>query len=227
MARRLGARSGPVATAQVSRPYLACRIACLFGAMRCQAETAVTFVARSLCVGETAITFARSKCVFLRHCGRAKVSLVSCVPVNERAKAVAVSFGREIVRPAALCHRESAKQFALRAHNTPHLAFMCSLGECFAEEPLEGLCWASFSCDRVVIAGAGLILSRRGTVLLHCCPASIVCGNRSQAPQASGRPPDLWRWGFCSIRSWRALYARRVAALMMQLPPSHIGELVV
>ena len=84
-----------------------------------------------------------------------------------------------------------------------------------------------FSCDRVVIAGAGLILSRRGTVLLHCCPASIVCGNRSHAPQASGRPPDLWRWGFCSIRSWRALYARRVAALMMQLPPSHIGELVV
>ena len=84
-----------------------------------------------------------------------------------------------------------------------------------------------FSCDRVVIAGAGLMLSRRGTVLLHCCPASIVCGNRSQAPQASGRPPDLWRWGFCSIRSWRALYVRRVAALMMQLPPSHVGELVV
>ena len=75
----------------------------------CVGETAVTFVARSLCVGETAITFARSKCVFLRHCGRAKVSLVSCVPVNERAKAVAVSFGREIVLPAALCHRESAK----------------------------------------------------------------------------------------------------------------------
>ena len=142
MARRLGARSGPVVTAQVSRPHLACRIACLFGAMRCQAETAVAFVARSLCVGETAITFARSKCVFVRHCGRAKVSLVSCVPVNERAKAVAVSFGREIVRPAALCHRESAKQFALRAHNTPNLAFLCSLGEFFAEEPLEGLCWA-------------------------------------------------------------------------------------
>ena len=57
-------------------------IACLFGATRCQ-ETAVTFAARSSCVGETAITFARPKCVFLRHCGRAKVSLVSCVPVNE------------------------------------------------------------------------------------------------------------------------------------------------
>ena len=77
------------------------------------------------------------------------------------------------------------------------------------------------------LAGAGLILSRRGTVLLHCSPASIVCGNHSQAPQASGRPPDLWRWGFCSIRSWRALYVRRVVALMMQLPPSHVGELVV
>ena len=102
--RPLVARPGPVATAQVLRPHLACRIACLFGATRCQAETAVTFVARSLCVGETAITFARSKCVFLRHCGRAKVSLVSCVPVNERAKAVAVSFGREIVRPARSQH---------------------------------------------------------------------------------------------------------------------------
>ena len=71
------------------------------------------------------------------------MSLVSCAPVKEEAKAVVVSFGREIVRPAALCHRESAKQFALRAHNTPHLAFLCSLGEFFAEEPLEGLCWAS------------------------------------------------------------------------------------
>ena len=144
MARRLGARSGPVVTAQVSRPHLACRIACLFGATRCQAETAVTFVARSLCVaetavtfvarslcvGETAITFARSKCVFLRHCGRAKVSLVSCVPVNERAKAVVVSFGREVVRPARSQH--------------PKFGVLCSLGEFFAEEPLEGLCWASF-----------------------------------------------------------------------------------
>ena len=214
MARRLGARSGPVVTAQVSRPHLACRIACLFGATRCQAETAVTFVARSLCVGETAITFARSKCVFLRHCGRAKVSLVSCVPVNERAKAVAVSFGREIVLPARSQH--------------PKFGVLVLAGRVFRGRAAGGAVLGElFSCDRVAIAGAGLILSRRGTVLLHCSPASIVCGNRSQAPQASGRPPDLWRWGFCSIRSWRALYARRVAALMMQLPPSHVGELVV
>ena len=214
MARRLGAWSGPVATAQVSRPHLACRIACLFGATRCQAETAVTCVARSLCVGETAITFARSKCVFLRHCGRVKVSLVSCVPVNELAKVVAVSFRREIVRPARSKH--------------PKFGVFVLAGRVFRGRAAGAAVLGDiFSCDRVVIAGAGLIISRRGTVLLHWCPASIVCGNRSQAPQASGRPPDLWRWGFCSIRRWRALYARRVAALMMQLPPSHVGELVV
>ena len=76
----------------------------LFGARRCRAETAVTFAARSSCVGETAIAFARLKCVFLWHCGRAKVSLVSCVSVNELAKAVAVSFGRKKVRPARSKH---------------------------------------------------------------------------------------------------------------------------
>ena len=103
----------------------------LFGARRCRAETAVTFAARSSCVGETAIAFARLKCVFLWHCGRAKVSLVSCVPVKELAKAVAVSFGCEKVRPVALCLRESAKKFALRAQNTPNLVFLCVLGEFF------------------------------------------------------------------------------------------------
>ena len=38
---------------------------------------------------------------------------------------------REKVRPAALCHRESAKKFALRAHNGPKLAFFGVLGEYF------------------------------------------------------------------------------------------------
>ena len=38
---------------------------------------------------------------------------------------------REKVRPAALCHRESAKKFALRAHNGPKLAFSGVLGEYF------------------------------------------------------------------------------------------------
>ena len=37
-----------------------------------------------------------------------------------------------------------AKKFALRAQNTPNLAFLCSLGEFFAEEPLERLCWVTF-----------------------------------------------------------------------------------
>ena len=114
------------------------------------------------------------------------------------------------------------------ALKTPQIWRFCARWASFSRKSRwSGCAGRVFSCDRVVIAGAGLILSRRGTVLLHCCPASIVCGNRSQAPQASGRPPDLWRWGFCSIRRWRALYARRVAALMMQLPPSHVGELVV
>ena len=143
MARRLGARSGPVVTAQVSRPHLACRIACLFGAMRCQAETAVAFVARSLCVGETAITFARSKCVFVRHCGRAKVSLVSCVPVNERAKAVAVSFGREIVRPARSQHPTfGVYVFAGRVFRG-RAAGGAVLGEFFVRPSGDSWCWAN------------------------------------------------------------------------------------
>ncbi|MEZ7678251.1 hypothetical protein O3645_02125 [Pauljensenia sp. 27098_8_107] len=37
------------------------------------------------------------------------------------------------IRPAALCDRESAKQFALRAENTPNLVF-CA-------------CWASFFAE--------------------------------------------------------------------------------
>ena len=33
--------------------------------------------------------------------------------------------------PAALCDRESAKKFALRAENTPNLVYLCLLGELF------------------------------------------------------------------------------------------------
>ena len=120
-------------------------------------ETAVTFAVRSSCVGETAVTFARPKCVFLWHCGRAKVSLVSCVPVKELAKAVAVSFVREKVRPAALCHRESAKKFALRAQNTQNLAFLCLLGEFFRGRAAGGAVLgeyfrADWRCAQVLLA---------------------------------------------------------------------------
>ena len=55
-----------------------------------------------------------------------------------------VSFGREIVRPAALCHRESAKKFAQRAQNTPNSAFLCVLGEIFRGKAAGGPCWANF-----------------------------------------------------------------------------------
>jgi len=51
---------------------------------------------------------------------------------------------REKVRPARSDVGVSAKKFALRTHNGPKLAFSGVLGEFFAEEPLEGRCWASF-----------------------------------------------------------------------------------
>ena len=50
---------------------------------------------------------------------------------------------RDKVHPAALCHRESAKKFAQRAQNGPNSAFFACWVSFFAEEPLEGLCWAS------------------------------------------------------------------------------------
>ena len=50
----------------------------------------------------------------------------------------------EKLRPARPDVRASAKKFALRTHNGPKLAFSGVLGEFFAEEPLEGRCWASF-----------------------------------------------------------------------------------
>ena len=40
-------------------------------------------------------------------------------------------------------------------------------------------------------------------------------------------PPHGKQWGFCSIRSWLAVYLRRVAALMMQFPPIGGGAGVV
>ena len=72
------------------------------------------------------------------------MSLVSCVSVNELAKAVAVSFGRKKVRPAALCHRKSAKKFAQRAQNTPNLVFLCLLGEFFRGRAAGGAVLGEF-----------------------------------------------------------------------------------
>ena len=61
----------------------------------------------------------------------------------------------------------------------------------FMEMPVEGRCWASF------FAPIG--------------PASVL--------DIARRTSGWLRWGFCSIRSWLAVYRRRVAALMMQFPP--------
>ena len=52
---------------------------------------------------------------------------------------------REKVRPAALCDRESAKKFALRAHNGPKLAFLGVLGEFFR----ANRCCAGLGCSAV------------------------------------------------------------------------------
>ena len=64
---------------------------------------------------------------------------------------------REKVRPAALCHRESAKKFAQRTQNTPKSAFFRLLGEFFrglARNPL--LLGESFRADGATAASQHL-----------------------------------------------------------------------
>ena len=51
---------------------------------------------------------------------------------------------REKVRPAALCHCERAKKFALRAHNGSKLAFSVVLGEFFRGRVAEGAVLGEF-----------------------------------------------------------------------------------
>ena len=120
----------------------------------------------------------------VRHCGRAKVSLVSCVPANERAKAV--SFGREKVRPVALCHRESAKKFALRAQNTPNSAFLGVLGEFFRGRPLEGPCWASFFAEGRWRGRAGRTFSRKAAGGAVLGEFYLACWRSGQVSDPSG-----------------------------------------
>ena len=93
----------------------------------------------------------------------------------------------------------SAKKFALHAQNTQKSEFLRLLGEFFAETRLERLFWANFFAP----IGPVLVLD------------------------IARRTSGWLRWGFCSIRSWLAVYRRRVAALMMQFPPFGGGEAVV
>ena len=98
---------------------------------------------------------------------------------------MAVSIGREKVLPAALCHRESAKKFALSAQDTPHSAFLCLLGEFFRGR-----------------AAGGAVLGEFFRANRHC--AGLV----------GDAVHFRWlRWGFCAMRSPLAACRRRVGGL--------------
>ena len=108
------------------------------GAGRALSETAVTF-ARSRSRGiETVIAFAGEKWAFFGAIFRRRGDAGFKAPLLGASSGV-VGFNvatlsrlaREKARPAALCHRESAKKFALRAHNGPKSAFSGVLGEFF------------------------------------------------------------------------------------------------
>lgn len=62
---------------------------------------------------------------------------------------------REIVRPASLLDRESAKKFAPRAHNTPNSAFLCVLGEFFRGRAAGGAVLGEFFRTKRPCAGLG------------------------------------------------------------------------
>ena len=100
---------------------------------------------------ETVIAFAGEKWVFLACFSVAEVSPVSRWPASAVAVVMAVSrwpasAAAEVLlvsispRRRVLC----AQMFAQRADNIPKSVFFGLLGEFFAEEPLEGLCWVSF-----------------------------------------------------------------------------------
>ena len=97
---------------------------------------------------------------------------------------------REKVRPARPDVCVSAKKFALCAQNGPKWAFSGVRASFFAEEPLEGPCWASFFADRQSWDPTGRTLSRRS----HGCRPSTGSVNPSMrsythlAEAGCGRP---------------------------------------
>ena len=108
--------------------------------------------------------------------------------------AVVVSFGCEKVRPAALCHRESAKKFAQRAQNTPNSAFLRLLGEFFRGK-----------------AAGGAVLGEFFRVDWHCARVS----------EAERLPPCRQWWGFCATRGLLVACRRRVGPSCSAIPPLH------
>ena len=120
----------------------------------------------------------------------------------------------------------------------PHMRRGRVCGESFVPHMRRGrVCGESFvpRMRRGRVCGESLVPKRQGVVVVgRIMPCSGVVlvpvgglwrrpgaahGHRSQALQSLPRPPRRWWWGFCSIRSWLAVYLRRVAALMMQFPP--------
>ena len=99
---------------------------------------------------------------------------------------------REKVRPAALCHRESAKKFAQHAQIGPNSAFLRLLGEFFRGRAAGGAVLGEFFRANWPCVGLG-------------CDAVHFSG---------------WlRWGFCAMRSPLTACRRRVGGLDGVIPP--------
>ena len=123
-------------------------------------ETVVAFTRLCLRGIETAIAFAGEKWAFLLHFACAEVMPVSAVPCWGCAVVLLVS-------TSTCCRASCAKKFALRGSVIVHArkyspctlktpqnrrSFAC-WANYFAEEPLEGLCWESFSRQSALSPG--------------------------------------------------------------------------
>ena len=105
---------------------------------------------------------------------------------------------RDNVRPAALCHRESARKFAQCAQIGPNSAFLRLLGEFFAEMSLEGLCWASFFAP----IGPASVLDA-----MRCTSGWLRLGVLRHAKPSGGVSPACRRLGWRHSPVWRRGHA--------------------
>ena len=101
---------------------------------------------------------------------------------------------RDNVRPAALCHRESARKFAQCAQIGPNSAFLRLLGEFVAEMSLEGLCWVSFFAP----IGPALVLDA-----MRCTSGWLRLGVLRHAKPSGGVSPACRRLGWRHSPVWR------------------------
>ena len=132
-------------------------------------ETAIAFAGAGRVATETGIAFAGEKWVYLVRFSGVLVTVVSTVAVQGRAVVMAVSYWPvsavavvSVVSMSPWCRASRAKQFALRAQNTPKSAYLRSLGEFFAETRLERRSSPVEWCNRFVSFGVGYALSWSG-----------------------------------------------------------------